>query len=706
VPRGAGRLDAYTVRAIVTLADTLTDEQRAAVVHGEAPLLVVAGAGSGKTTLLAARLAALVLRGADPQRVLLLSFSRRAAHELAERAAARLHATLGLPATTAAPRLPWCGTFHGIAARLLRDEAPALGLDPGFSVLDSADAEELMAQQRLALGLAARSASEHRVPTAATCLAIHSRCVNTRQPLAEVLRLHFPWCRAPGDEAGRALAALFEAYDGAKLQQRLVDYDDLLDAWRLALQHEPVAGRLRARFDHVLVDEVQDLNPLQWHIVEALRPGGAGLTAVGDDAQAIYGFRGAAVTGMLGFPARCTPPARVLMLTRNHRSTPEIVAAGNAVIAQATERFAKTLTSPRTPGARPTLHLVADEAAEARGVARAVLEAREGGLALRRQAVLFRTATHSQALELELLRRRVPYVKFGGLRFLEAAHVKDVLAVLRWADNPAAALAAQRVARLVPGIGPAALQRFAAAGHDLARFEPPRPAVSAWKALCELMQALRGPQAHWPDDLARVIAWYEPHLQRLHADATSRSIELQQLAASAARQRDRLSFVTELLLEPPSAHGAEAGAPLLDDDWLTLSTLHSAKGQEWSAVHVLRVVDGAIPSDLATGRADEIEEERRLLYVGMSRARDTLALWAPQNFHVTQQRAWGGRHVTALRSRFIDDTVMATLDTAVDTPDRDEATAAPAPAPLATGPSEPGGLLAELARQRRGGWAQ
>ncbi|MFN9745851.1 MAG: ATP-dependent helicase [Betaproteobacteria bacterium] len=694
------------------MAPTLTAEQQAAVAHGDAPLLVVAGAGSGKTTMLSARMAELVRRGADPQRILLLSFSRRSAQELAERAAARLHAALGLHATTAAPRLPWCGTFHGVAARLLRDEAAALGLDPGFSVLDAADAEELMAQQRLALGLAARSVAEHRVPTPATCMAIHSRCIGTRQPLAEVLRRHFPWCRPPGDEDGRALAALFEAYGAAKLQQRLLDYDDLLDAWHLALRHEPVASRLRARFDHVLVDEVQDLNPLQWHIVEALRPGGSGLTAVGDDAQAIYGFRGAAVAGMLGFPARCTPAARVLTLTRNHRSTPDIVAAGNAVIAQARERFAKTLTSTRPAGARPTLHAVADEAAEARGVARAVLEAREGGLALRRQVVLFRTATHSQALELELLRRRVPYVKFGGLRFLEAAHLKDVLAVLRWADNPAAALAAQRVARLVPGIGPAALQRFAAIGHDLAGFEPPRAAAAPWQALRALMAALRGPQSRWPDDLDRVLAWYEPHLQRLHADATQRATELQQMAAGAARQRDRLSFVTELLLEPPAAHGAEAGRPLLDDDWLTLSTLHSAKGQEWSAVHVLRVVDGAIPSDLATGHADEIDEERRLLYVGMTRARDTLALWAPQNFHVTQQRAWGGRHVTALRSRFIDDAVMAALDAVAPLPDAEDAPTCmpgaevpPAPAP-STEPSELGGLLAELARQRRAGWAQ
>jgi DNA helicase II / ATP-dependent DNA helicase PcrA len=697
------------------LVDELSAEQVAAVAHGRDPLLVVAGAGTGKTTVLAARMAALVMAGADPNRQLLLSFSRRAAAELAHRAGAQLHAALGLPASTPAPRLPWCGTFHGIAARLLRDEAPALGLHAGFSVLDAADAEELMAQQRLALGLAARSVNEQRVPLAATCMAIHSRCVATRQPLAEVLRRHYPWCLPPDDTGGTALARLFDAYAEAKLQQRLLDYDDLLDGWWLALQHEPVASRLRGRFDHVLVDEVQDLNPLQWRLVEALRPGGEGLTAVGDDAQAIYGFRGALVAEMLGFPARCTPAARVLTLTRNHRSTPQIVASSNALIAQVRERFDKTLVSPRLAGPRPQLHAVADEAAEARGVAAAVLEAREGGLELRRQAVLFRTATHSQALELELMRRRVPFVKFGGLRFLESAHVKDVVAVLRWADNPAAQLAATRVARLVPGIGPAALQRLAAAGHDIDRFEPPRAAALPWQALRALMQHLRGPEARWPADYARLIDWYTPHLERLHADARQRQQELQQLAPSAVRAPNRLAFVTELMLEPPAAHGAEAGTPLLDEDWLTLSTLHSAKGQEWSAVHILRVVDGAIPSDLATGRADEIDEERRLLYVGMTRARDSLALWAPQNFHVTQQRAWGGRHVTALHSRFIDAAVLGTLDIGqgpreAGEPGMPAAAALPsveAALPgIATAPSEPGGLLAELARARRRGWAQ
>ncbi len=685
------------------LLDTLDDEQRAAATHQGSPLLLVAGAGSGKTTTLAARLAWLVRQGSDPRRLLLLTFSRRAAAELASRAGRSLHAALGLPAHLPPPALPWCGTFHAVAARLLREEAPRLGLAAGFTVLDRSDAEELMAQQRIALGLAA---AHQRVPLAATALAIHSRCVNTGRPLAELLDRHFPWCRAPGPDGqpgGAALAQLFDAYAAAKAQQQALDLDDLLAAWSLALDDGSVGDRLRARFDHVLVDEVQDLNPLQWRLLAQLRPGGQGLTAVGDDAQAIYGFRGAEVAQMLGFPARCTPPATVRLLQANRRSTAPILAAADTLIAQAPNRFAKALRPTRAGGLRPTLHVVDDEAAEARGVADAVLAAREAGTVLKRQAVLFRSGSHAQALELELTRRGIPYIKYGGLRFLESAHLKDVLALLRWADNPRSRLAATRVVRLVPGIGAAALARLLAVDADLDRFTPPRAAAEAWAELAALMARLRTEPA-WPADLHAVLAWYRPQLERLHPDARERWGDLEQLAATAARQPGRTAFVTELCIEPPAAMSGESGVPHLDEDWLVLSTLHSAKGQEWSAVHVLRVVDGGIPADVATGDADEIDEERRLLYVGMTRARDQLALWAPQRFHIVQQRAFGGRHVTALRSRFLDEAVMTTLELVTPQP-----TAPALEEPMETSPApaapEGPGLLARLAATQRRGWA-
>ncbi len=635
----------------------LNPQQQEAACHPPAagPLLVIAGAGSGKTLTLAARLAWLVSQGADPQRTLLLTFSRRAAGEMARRAGRLLHESLRLPAGTPPPVLPWCGTFHSVGARLLRDEAAAIGLVTGFTVLDRADAQDLLGLSRQALGLAD---STHRFPLPPTCLAIHSRSVNTREPLSALLRDQYPWCGAHEADLQR----LFAAYGEAKLAQQSLDYDDLLLAWWHLMKVPALAARIAGRWDHVLVDEVQDINCLQADLLHALAAQGCTLTAVGDDAQSIYAFRGASVRHILDFPARFTPPARVLTLARNYRSTPQILDASNAVIAQAEERFAKDLWTERAAGCRPRLITVADEAAQAQGVADAVLAQREAGLALKRQAVLFRTSHHSAALELELVRRHIPFVKFGGLKFMEAAHVKDVLAVLRWADNPRSRLAALRAARLVPGMGPASVRRLLDHAGPLADFKPPPAAAVTWAALRGLMAHLRGDSARWPDDLARVVAWYRPQLERLHDDARVRLADLQQLAQVAAGHASRERFVTELTLDPPEASSDQSGPPQRDEDYLILSTIHSAKGQEWNAVHVLNVVDGCMPADLATGRAAEIDEERRLLYVAMTRARDELSLWVPQRFYVTQQRTWGDRHLYALRSRFLPDSVLPQFD--------------------------------------------
>ncbi len=649
----------------------LNAQQQAAVEHEPAAgaLLVVAGAGSGKTATLAARAARHMAEGVAANRLLLLTFSRRAAREMQRRVGQVLRAALGLPASSAV-QLPWCGTFHSVGTRLLREAAAHIGLAAGFTVLDRGDAEDLMGLERERLGLAAR---ERRFPLAGTCLAIHSRQVNTGRPLAELLARDFPWCAPEAVEVER----LFAAFAAAKRAQHSLDYDDLLLAWWHLMQEPTWAARIAARFDAVLVDEAQDINHLQAAIVHALRPTGCGLTLVGDDAQAIYAFRGAEVRHLLDFPARyAAPPARVLLLERNYRSTAPILAASNAVIALAERRFAKTLWTER--GAhdardvhrhrRPALRTVADESAQAAGVAEAVLAARERGLALKRQAVLFRTAHHSMALEVELARRRIPFVKYGGLRFVESAHVKDLLAVLRWADNPASALAAWRVARLVPGFGPASARKVVDTLAAPERFKPPPAAAAAWAELMGLMQHLRSDAARWPDDLARALAWYRPQLERLHADAAVRHADLQQLAALAPAHGSRVAFVTELALDPPAASSDEARDPSLDEDYLILSTIHSAKGQEWNAVHVLNVVDGCMPADMAVGQREELEEERRLLYVAMTRARDELTLWVPQRFYVTQQRAWGDRHLYALRSRFIPDELLPLFDTAAEAP--------------------------------------
>jgi DNA helicase-2/ATP-dependent DNA helicase PcrA len=645
---------------------TLNAEQHAAVEHGlgesrPGPLLVIAGAGTGKTLTLASRVARLVLAGADPNRILLLSFSRRAAHELALRAGRLLHAALGFGATQQTPALPWAGTFHGVGARLLREYAGLIGLSPQFTILDRADAEDLMGLVRQAQDLAATS---KRFPLKGTCLALYSRAVNSQQPVDTLVRDLYPWCL--GWEA--ELKRLFRAYVVEKQQQHVLDYDDLLLYWQQLVAEPALAALIGARFDHVLVDEYQDTNRLQAAILRALKPDGRGLTVVGDDAQSIYAFRAAEVRNILDFPAHFDPPARVITLTRNYRSTQAILDASNAVIALAAERFTKDLWSERV-GARPQLVAVEDEGAQARWVVDQVLAQREGGLALKQQAVLFRTGHHSAALELELTRRNVPFVKYGGLKFLEAAHVKDLLSVLRWVQNPRSRLAGFRVAQLVPGMGPASARRLldsmAQAMDPVAAMEAFKPATAAardWQAWLETSEALR--RGAWPEDVQIAARWYRPHLERLHDDATVRQADLAQLAQIAAGYPSRERFLAELTLDPPQATSDESGPPLRDEDYLILSTMHSAKGQEWASVTVLNVVDGCIPSDMATGSVAEIDEERRLLYVAMTRAKRQLALVVPQRFYVTQQVKRGDRHLYGSLTRFVPPAVASLFDRA------------------------------------------
>jgi len=646
----------------------LNPEQRAAVEHGitaavrgphvAAPLLVIAGAGSGKTLTLASRVARLVLAGADPQRLMLLTFSRRAALELERRVGGVLHRALGFRAAQRAPALPWAGTFHAVGARLLREYAPRIGLAPDFTIDDRADAEDLLGALRIDLGLAA---TRQRFPSKSTCLAIYSRVVNTATSLDEVLKTTYPWCAAWHDELKR----LFAAYAAEKSRQHVLDYDDLLLWWAEMLRDAALAAEIGSRFDHLLVDEYQDTNRLQAQVLHALKPDGRGLTVVGDDAQAIYAFRGAEVRNILDFPAVFVPPARIVTLERNYRSTQPILDAANGVIALAAQRHAKQLASVRPGGELPQLVRVADEGEQATWVADEVLRQREAGVVLKRQAVLMRAAHHSAALELELARRGIPFVKYGGLKFLETAHVRDVLSVLRLAQNPRSRAACLRAGALVPGIGVATTRRLADAlasapepASALLGFRPPAAAAGGWAAFAALYRGLRDAASPWPGELERVVAWYGPQLERLHADAPARAADLAQLVHLAAAHASRERFLTELTLDPPQAASDEAGAPHRDDDWLVLSTIHSAKGQEWSVVFVLNAVDGCLPSDMATGCSAEIEEERRLLYVAMTRARAHLNLLVPHRFYVHQQPAGGDRYVHATLTRFVPDALL------------------------------------------------
>lgn len=640
----------------------LNAEQRAAVLHGNggiaAPLLIIAGAGSGKTNTLAHRVAHLIVRGADPRRILLMTFSRRAAVEMTKRVERIAGEVMGKDAAVVTDALTWAGTFHAMGARLLRDLAFEIGLDPAFTIHDREDSADLMNLVRHELGL---SKTESRFPAKSTCLAIYSRAVNAQLPLEQVLGTAFPWCVGWADQLKR----LFAGYVEAKQAQNVLDYDDLLLYWAHVAGEPALAAEIGARFDHILVDEYQDTNKLQASILLALKPDGVGLTVVGDDAQSIYSFRAAEVRNILDFPRQFATPAEVVTLDRNYRSTETILSAANAVISGASERFTKNLWTERKSMERPLLVTVRDEAAQASYVCQKVLEEREAGTTLKSQAVLFRASHHSGPLEIELTRRNIPFVKFGGLKFLDAAHVKDVLAVLRLAENPRDRVAGFRVLQLLPGVGPTTagqvLQALDSAGDAqaaLAGFAVPARAAADWPAFVAMFVGLRQKSAGWPADIERVRLWFEPHLERIHEDASTRRADLLQLEQIAAGYPSRERFLTDLTLDPPDATSDQAGPPLLDEDYLILSTIHSAKGQEWKNVFVLNSVDGCIPSDLGVGTTEEIDEERRLLYVAMTRARDSLHLVTPQRFYVHGQAARGDRHVYASRTRFIPNAIL------------------------------------------------
>jgi DNA helicase-2/ATP-dependent DNA helicase PcrA len=642
----------------------LNPEQRRAVEHGGSvllaglpPLLVIAGAGSGKTNTLAHRVAHLIANGADPRRIMLLTFSRRAATEMTRRVEGIAGRIIGDGVHNLSEALSWAGTFHAVGARLLREYAHDIGLDQDFTIYDREDSADLLNLVRHDLGF---SKTKKRFPAKGTCLAIYSRVVNSEDPLDKVLSTTFPWCATWETE----LKKLFAAYVESKQQQCVLDYDDLLLYWAQLMSVPHISADISSRFDHVLVDEYQDTNRLQASILLALKPDGKGLTVVGDDAQSIYSFRAATVRNILEFPKQFTPNAEIITLERNYRSTQPILAAANAVISLAKERYTKNLWSERTSSERPQLVSLRDEANQAVYVADVVLENREAGIPLKSQAVLFRASHHSATLEVELTRRNIPFVKFGGLKFLEAAHIKDVLAVLRWAQNPRGRIAGFRVLQLLPGIGPKTAARLLdsigerGAINAIRDFEPPPAAADLWSEFVEIIRLLQSESVGWPEALELVCRWYEPHLERIYDDAMMRQADLVQLTQIALSYPNREQFLTELTLDPPDATSDKAGIPLLDDDYLILSTIHSAKGQEWKSVFILNCVDGRIPSDLATGKTEEIEEERRLLYVAMTRAKDHLHLIVPQRFYSHQQQNRGSHHMYAARTRFIEPSIL------------------------------------------------
>jgi DNA helicase-2/ATP-dependent DNA helicase PcrA len=651
--------------------DALNEEQRAAATHPGGPLLVLAGAGTGKTTTLAARVAWLIDEGAAPERVLLLTFTRRAAREMLARARTYLGRS---PNGRHAGRVVG-GTFHSIAHRFVRRHAAALGLPAGFGVLDAGDAADLLDLVRQDAGL---GQTGKRFPRKSTLLDIYSRTVNAQRPLRELLAEAFPWCERHGEELGK----LFVEYGARKRSLGVIDLDDLLLHWR-ALACDPVVGGEMGRaVEHLLIDEYQDVNGLQVDLVRALRAERRDVTVVGDDLQAIYGFRAASARHILDFPEHF-PGAAIVTLERNYRATQPLLDVANALAEQAELKYPRVLRaervggeavagagSARAGGSTPELVFCLDEGAQAGEVCDRVLDARERGAALREQAVLMRASHDSDLLELELARRDIPYVKYGGLRYLEAAHVKDFLALLRLADNPADRLSWFRWLQLLDGVGPAIARRVLEALEPdsgglvdvLGRWSAAQDALPAEArepggAVVAALAAVAGERAagvraeRLRDALAPIVESHYP-------DGAVRLQDLDALVAAAGQASDLGRFVADLVLDPPASSSDLAGDGSLDEDWLVLSTVHSAKGLEWRAVHVLALYDGNFPSDLSAGDREAIDEERRLLYVALTRAQRELHLYVPVRYY-HRPRGNDDGHGYGKPSRFLSEQVQA-----------------------------------------------
>jgi DNA helicase-2/ATP-dependent DNA helicase PcrA len=678
---------------IETLLSRLNRQQREAATHGDGPLLIVAGAGTGKTATLVHRVAWLIANGTDPGRILLLTFTRRAAAEMLRRADVllgqlreNLPSTFGRAAGGEGDRADaeednaldaadfpeepsrirvtrvWGGTFHAIATRLLRRYGKLIGLPPEFSVHDRPDSEDLLNLVRTELGLAK---TDKRFPKKGTCMDIYSRCVNAQQKLDKILPEAFPWCKQWAEELRR----LFDAYVDRKQAGAILDYDDLLLFWRELLADEHAGAAVRKLFDCVLVDEYQDTNALQAEILYLLSPDGKGVTVVGDDAQSIYSFRAATVRNILDFPKHY-PNTTIVTLEQNYRSTQPILKATNCVIGLASERFTKNLWSERSAGEPPRLVNCEDEADQAEYIIRQILTHREAGVDLRRQAVLFRASHHSILLEAELARRDIPFHKYGGLKFVEAAHVKDLLAYLRLAENPRDQVAGGRVLPLLPGIGPAKARHLMSmllesVGNfqPWADWKPPASAEEHWPRMVRLLERLAKTDGDLPGQLAQVREFYAPLLEMHYDHVQPRLRDLEQLELIATRYRSRRRMLLELTLDPPSSTQDLAGPPTLEEDYLVLSTIHSAKGLEWDAVYVIHAADGNIPSDMATKNPQEIEEERRLFYVALTRAKSWLYVCFPLRYYYSYSMS--DRHGYAQRTRFLPESIISCFEQCV-----------------------------------------
>jgi DNA helicase-2/ATP-dependent DNA helicase PcrA len=640
-----------TVRYRIDYQGELNEAQYEAATTLTGPMLVIAGAGSGKTRTLVYRVARLVESGVNPAQVLLLTFTRKAAEEMLRRAAALVGSACEHVSG---------GTFHSFANIVLRRTGRAVGLSPGFTILDRGDSEDVVNLLRSRAGL---DKKDRRFPRKGAILELFSMAVNRSTTVPQLIE------DAYGHFADHLedLVRLEDGYRSYKRERSLVDYDDLLVLLRdLVRDHRDVAERLSQTYRYVMVDEYQDTNRLQAEIVRGLAATHDNVMAVGDDSQSIYSFRGADFRNIMDFE-RLFPGTRLVKLEENYRSTPPILELANSIIDRAREKHTKILRA-RTPGTgRPMLVQCGDERAQSRFVAQRILELREEGLGLDDVAVLFRSSFHSFDLELELQKHDIPFVKRGGFKFIETAHIKDVLAHLRVVANPRDAVSWHRILLLLDGLGPKTagdIFNHVAPAADLAgavellRSVPRRGAFSKdLVRLADLLAEVGSDAVPVADKVAAVVGFYVPMMRHVHPeDYPKREKDLEHFLTISARYRSLSTLLSDMALEPPTDSVGDVLAAEVDEGLLTLSTIHSAKGLEWRAVFVIGMVDGRFPSLFNLRDENDVEEERRLLYVAVTRAKEHLYLTYPIDVY---DRSTG--MVLGKPSRFVDGLPSAVL---------------------------------------------
>jgi DNA helicase-2/ATP-dependent DNA helicase PcrA len=631
----------------IDYAAALNAQQLAAVTAGEGPSLVIAGAGSGKTRTLVYRVAYLIDSGIDPSHILLLTFTRKSSQAMLERAGE----LIGVRS-----ELVRGGTFHSVANMLLRRYGRSIGLEPGFTILDRGDAEDLIALVRAQLGL---NEKDKRFPRKATIAEMFSKSENTLRPLDEIVVEEFDHFSDHLD----ALGQLQRGYQASKRQRQLVDYDDLLVLLRrLVMEDEGVRRTISSLYRYILVDEYQDTNRLQADVVRHLASTHQNVMVVGDDAQSIYAFRGATFKNIMEFPT-LFPGTTIYKLEENYRSTQPILNLANTIIEEAKEKYSKHLFTRKIDGPLPVLVEAAGENAQSRFIAQKILELREEGVPLGEMAVLFRSSFHSFDLEIELSRHGLPFVKRGGVKFIETAHVKDLLAHMRVVANPLDAVSWHRVLMLVEGVGPKKAQDVMAA---LVKSDNPYVALRAMpgrsgnglRDLALTLESLAGAGDLRPaEQVNHIYEYYLPILKAQYDDYPKRTRDLDHLQTIAEGYQGVETFLSDLALEPPDGNTAGVEAPDRDDERLVLSTIHSAKGLEWQCVFVIWIVDGRFPSIYSFSEDEGLEEERRLFYVSVTRAKRHLYLTYPINVFDR-----GSGMVLSKPSRFLDPVSPALLD--------------------------------------------